>query len=183
MPVPLRVADISLFCKTLRQQLAEKSAAPLPSHLAMLNLIAKSAGYRNFQSLRADADSAIAHSTAEPLTIPRELALPKLVARALNHFDTHGRMTRFPLQLSVRNIALLALWCRIPAKRDLTEKEVNDYIAQFHTFADNATLRRELVNTKLLWRTKDGRVYRRLAADESPEGTLFIKTLMKLTHH
>jgi hypothetical protein len=149
----------------------------------MLNLIAKSAGYRNFQSLRADAGSEIPHAIAEPLTIPRDLDLPKPVSRALSHFDTHGRMTRFPLQRSIRDIALLALWCRIPAKRDLSEKEINNYIAQFHTFADNATLRRELVNTKLLWRTKDGGVYRRQAADESIDGTLFIKSLMRLTRH
>jgi hypothetical protein len=180
-PVPLRVADVSLFCKSLRQQLAEKTDAALPSHLAMLNVIARSAGYRNFQSLRADAASETPHSVAEAITIPRGLTLPKVVARALGHFDTHGRMTRFPLQRSVRDIAILALWCRMPAKRDLTEKEVNAYIADFHTFEDIATLRRELINAKLLWRTTDGRVYRRQTADENEEGRLFIKTLMSLT--
>ena len=180
-PVPLRVADVSQFCKLLRQQLADKNSAELPSHLAMLNLIAKSAGYRNFQSLRADAAAAIPHQTPQPVTLPRGTDLPKPVLRALSHFDTHGRLTRFPLQRSVRDIALLALWSRLPAKRDLREAEVNEYIARFHTFADNATLRRELVNTKLLWRTKDGRVYRKLAADTTPEGQLFIKQLMALT--
>jgi hypothetical protein len=180
-PVPLRVADVSLFCKTLRQQLVEQNAAALPSHLAMLNVIAKSAGYRNFQSLRADADSATPHERAEPITLPRGSDLPKPVLRALSHFDTHGRMTRFPLQLSIRELAMLAIWCRLPAKRDLSEGEVNDYIAQFHTFSDNATLRRELVNMKLLWRTKDGRVYRKEAPEASADGQLFIKTLMKLT--
>ncbi|MBC7622150.1 MAG: DUF2087 domain-containing protein [Aeromicrobium sp.] len=185
--VPLRVADVSFFCKLLRQRLIEKSAATaatqlsLPSHLAMLNLIAKSAGYRNFQSLRADADSLTPHERAEPITLPRASDLPKPVLRALSHFDTHGRMTRFPLQLSIRELAMLALWCRLPAKRDLTEAEVNNYIAQFHTFSDNATLRRELVSMKLLWRTKDGRVYRKEAPTPSTDGQLFIKTLMKLT--
>ncbi|MFN5191335.1 MAG: hypothetical protein ACK5DL_09395, partial [Burkholderiales bacterium] len=120
-PVPLRVADVSLFCKTLRQQLVEKSTTALPSHLAMLNVIAKSAGYRNFQSMRADADSATPHERAEPITLPRGSDLPKPVLRALSHFDTHGRMTRFPLQLSIRELAMLAIWCRLPAKRDLTE--------------------------------------------------------------
>ena len=180
-PVPLRVADVSLFCKALRHQLVEKSTTALPSYLAMLNVIAKSAGYRNFQSLRADADSAIPHKRAEPITLPRGSDLPKPVLRALSHFDTHGRMTRFPLQLSIREIAMLAIWCRLPTKRDLTEGEVNNSIAQFHTFADNATLRRELVNMKLLWRTKDGRVYRKEVPEASVDGQLFIKTLMKLT--
>ena len=180
-PVALRVADVSAFCKSLRQQLVAKTGAELPSHLAMLNLIAKSAGYRNFQSLRADATAVTPHQTPEPITLPRDANLTKAVLRALGHFDTHGRMMRFPLQLSIRQIALLALWCRLPAKRDLTEAEVNAYIAQFHTFADNATLRRELVNMKLLWRTKDGRVYRKLAAQTSADGQSFIKALMKLT--
>ena len=180
-PVPLRVTDVSLFCKSLRQQLATKTTAELPSHLAMLNVIAKSAGYRNFQSLRADAASKTPFQAPQPITLPRNADLPKVVLRALSHFDTHGNLTRFPLQRSVRDIAILSLWCRLPAKRDLTEAEVNDYIAKFHTFADNATLRRELVNTKLLWRTKDGRVYRKLAADTNPDGQLFIKQLMALT--
>ncbi len=180
-PVALRVTDVSLFCKSLRQQLVDKTGTELPSHLAMLNVIAKSAGYRNYQSLRADATALTPHQAPEPITLPRDADLTKSVLRALSHFDTHGRLIRFPLQLSIRQLALLALWCRMPAKRDLTESEVNHYIAQFHTFADNATLRRELVNMKLLWRTKDGRVYRKLAAETNADGQSFIKALMKLT--
>ncbi len=181
-PVSLQVADISLFCKHLRQYLAAAKTSEPPGHLMLLNLVAKSAGFRNYQALRANATAAHPNvPPALPLQAPRDADLPKAVARALTHFDTHGRMMRLPLQLSVRHIAMHGVWCRLPGKRDLTEAEVNGYIAESHTFQDNATLRREMVNMKLLWRTKDGRTYRKQAIDTTTDAQQFMKLLLKLT--
>ena len=95
--VPLTVADISTFCKSLRAQLVAADVVPLPSHLALLNMIAKAAGHRNYQALRA---APVAHPlvtapiAAEPtaLTLPRDPTLASTVKRAVTHFDTAGRM-------------------------------------------------------------------------------------------
>ena len=179
--VPLTVADISLFCKNLRQHLIDKQASAPPGHLALLNLLAKSAGHRNYQALRAQAALGATTPAPQPIELPRDTALPKVVLRALGQFDTHGRLVRFPTLLSVRLIALWGLWCRLPASRNLTEAQVNQTIAQFHTFDDNATLRRELVNAKLLWRTRDGSQYRKVAQRPSPEASDFLRALHRAT--
>ena len=191
--VPLSVADVSSFAKILRDAFI---AAPTPpSHLAFLNLVAKSAGYRNYQALRAAATSATnttparlattatAPAPARPraIELPRDIALTRTAARAVSHFDAQGKLLRFPTQLSVRLIALWGLWCRLPAKRELSESQVNATIAAFHCFNDNATLRRELVNAKLLWRTTDGRVYKKVAKPPDEEAQAFLKALLRAT--
>ena len=48
--LPLPVPDLSAFARSLRKEL---TAAPeVPSHLALMNMLARSAGFRNFQHLR-----------------------------------------------------------------------------------------------------------------------------------
>ena len=56
---PLLAADLSAFAKVLRAQLAERmeSGAGLPGHVEMLNLLARAAGHRNVQALKAAARS------------------------------------------------------------------------------------------------------------------------------
>lgn len=190
--VPLRVADISTFAKQLRQMLIEASEPP--THLSLLNMLARSAGHRSFQAFRRAALEAPlpaqssespapldpASSLVAPKTDASGAPLSRAVARALTHFDVGGRLTRFPQQLSVRDLTLWGLWCRFPSGRDLDEAAVNDIIERFHRFGDVATLRRELVNTKLLWRTRDGRVYRREAVKPEGEAATFLALLTSL---
>ena len=52
-------------------------------------------------------------------------------------------------------MTMWALWTQFEANRKYTEKEVNAIANGFHTFGDQATLRRELVNMKLLGRKSD----------------------------
>ena len=182
-PVALHIADLSAFCKALRTQLPGTDA---PGHLALLNMQARSAGHRNYQALRAKPSRIETPATPTPaaakaIVLPRDIDLPKLTTRVINHFDTSGRLMRWPTQYSVQQLAMWGLWLRLPGKRDLTETQVNGYLNAFHTFADPATLRRELVNAKLLWRTIDGRVYRKVAKPPQEEASQFIKQLMGMT--
>jgi hypothetical protein len=185
--VALNIADLSAFCKSLRSQLTD--AASLPSHLALMNMLARSAGYRNYQMLRAKPSATVAPANektmaakvAKAITLPRDQDIPKLIQRTLSHFDTDGRLMRWPTQFSVQQLALWSLWMRLPGKRDLTEREVNTYLDAYNAFGDPVTLRRELVNAKLLWRTKDGRTYRKEAKTPSADAALFIKHLVSLT--
>jgi hypothetical protein len=48
--IPLRVDDLSPFAKTLRQSLSQHEGTP--THVELLNLIAKAAGFANYQHLR-----------------------------------------------------------------------------------------------------------------------------------
>ena len=163
--VPLSIADLSLFSKNLRRLLGESGAAALPGHVVLLNLLAKSAGHRNYQTLRVaprpEVHAEPAEVPSEPIVLPRGAKVPRETRRALGHFDTAGRLLRWPTQFAVQQRALWALWVRLPAKRDLTEADVNRYLGAYHAFGDPATLRRELVNARLLWRTPDCRTYRK----------------------
>lgn len=53
--VSLLVSDISDFAKKLRAQLPKEGKQP--SHLELLNLIAKANGFQNYQSLKAKSDA------------------------------------------------------------------------------------------------------------------------------
>ncbi len=177
--VPLHAADISIFCKNLRQQLAVVEGGNAPSHLRLLNMLAKSAGYRNFQELRASPPQAtLAAPIVRAIEAPKGGELSRLVKRTLSNFDTAGRLMRWPTQFGVQQLALWGLWLRLPGKRDLSEKEVNRYLAECHTFGDAATLRRELVNAKFLWRTVDCSVYRKLARRAEGEAQDFVRELL-----
>jgi hypothetical protein len=70
-------------------------------------------------------------------------------------FDDAGRLVRLPNKYSVQQMVAWVLWTLFAARRDYTEKEVNAIINAQHTFGDPATLRRELVNMKLLGRESD----------------------------
>ena len=48
-----------------------------------------------------------------------------------------------------------ALWQRFDARRTYTEREVNAVLNTWATYGDHATLRRELINMKLLGRKPD----------------------------
>ncbi|APV48654.1 hypothetical protein BWI17_02505 [Betaproteobacteria bacterium GR16-43] len=185
--IPLFSADISQYCKTLRRLLAESGAQALPSHVALLNLLAKSAGHRNYQALRAApavhspfATQSTGEPVAHPLRIPAGTGLPRTTLRALGHFDTAGRLTRWPTQFAVQQTALWGLWARLPTRRVLTEGEVNQYLEASHAFGDPATLRRELVNARLLWRTRDGREYRKEPRRPEPPAKDFLSALFGL---
>jgi len=180
--VPLSIADLSLFSKNLRRLLAESGADALPGHVVLLNLLAKSAGHRNYQTLRAAPRPEI-HAEpptvpSEPIVLPRGANVPRETRRALGHFDTAGRLLRWPTQFAVQQRALWALWVRLPARRDLTEADVNRYLGAYHAFGDPATLRRELVNARLLWRTPDCRTYRKEMRRPASEEREFLALLL-----
>jgi hypothetical protein len=55
IPVPYAAADITTVAKTIKSTLDERHAAgrPPPSHVEILNLLARAADARNFQALKA----------------------------------------------------------------------------------------------------------------------------------
>jgi excisionase family DNA binding protein len=80
-----------------------------------------------------------------------------------NFFSADGRLRAIPAQRSKRTIVLERLAAEFEPARIYTEREVNAILRRFHD--DVATIRRELVATKKLVRTKNG-VYKRAAATE-----------------
>lgn len=154
-PFSIHVGDVSALARTLRRRLGEMER--VPSHVEMLNLLAKSAGYKNFQHLKAEQDAA---DTAASRQAVVEINL-KRVKKAAGCFDVQGRLTHWPKKESVRLICLWVLWSRIPARSTMTELEIDEQLSLDHLFCDHAMLRRWLVDHGLVSRTPDGREYQR----------------------
>jgi hypothetical protein len=161
---PLVIDDLSAFARSLGRALAARQPAnaEAPGHVELLNLIAAAAGYRNLQALKA----------APPVPRPAQAAAPPLsdnARRTLMQFDAEGRLIRWPTKFTVQRMAMWVLWTRFEAKRPYTEREVNAVLRAANAFGDHVTLRRELVNHRLLARKSDCSEYRKLAARPDEE--------------
>jgi hypothetical protein len=178
--IPLNVPDLSAFARSLRRSLAEHLAehAELPPHQSLLNHIARAAGHRNWQTLHALARPA-APALPEATEATEAIEAPALSAaaiKALGSFDAHGRMNRWPVKYSVQRLALWVLWMQFESRRVYSEREVNAVLKAWHTWGDHVTLRRELINERLLTRKSDGSQYRKLPARPSDEARALMAT-------
>ena len=122
-PLPFHVEDISAVARSLQAQLA--AAERPPGHLALLNMLARSAGARNFQHLRAQAVARVKLEAPPPE--PIDFALLERLAR---HFDADGRMLRWPPKASQVEPCLWVLWSRLPARLAMTEREIGDRLGR-----------------------------------------------------
>ena len=111
--------------------------------------------------------------------MPSDPALSRTVKRTVTHFDADGHLIRWPSQFAVQQQALWVLWVRFPAKREMTETQVNETLNAYHRFGDPATLRREPVNAKFLSRTVVCRQYRKLAKQPDTETVAFLKMVVR----
>lgn len=152
--VPYAATDISSVAKSLKSALHERHEAgkPPPSHLELLNLLARAAGVRNFQTLRANPPAPPVGEEAAPTTAHE---LSPTARKALMQFDDAGRLVRLPNKFSVQQMTMWVMWTRFAQRRIYTEKEVNAILNTQHTFGDPATIRRELINMKLMGRESD----------------------------
>lgn len=153
--VPLQVADLSGFTRALSRQLT--TAQVQPSHLELMNMLARAAGFRNYQHLRAGH---AAKARLDRVT-PTEPADHRLIERALQHFDGI-QLVRWPSRRQVQALCLWPLWAALPSGVTLTEKQVNAALNARHLFGDPAILRREMWSQRMLSRNRDGSDYRRI---------------------
>jgi len=155
--IPLRVDDLSPFAKTLRQSLAGHEGTP--THVELLNMLARAAGFANYQHLRADAGAADRLAAArEP--VPR--ADLNQVEKAARYFDDQGVLMSWPSRLNLQTLSQWVFWSRLPRGAVFTEREISDLIQDWHDFGDHALIRRAMVDARMLERTVDGRQYRRI---------------------
>jgi hypothetical protein len=171
--VPLHADDISSFAKALGRQLSaahERRAGP-PSHVELLNMLARAAGQRNFQSLRVQPPARASIAAAAPVP------LGPIAMKALRHYDDNGRLARWPIKYSVQRMMLWGLWMRFDSRRRYSEREVNELLNAWHLFGDHCTLRRELVNMRLLERESDGSEYRKVRARPDAETMALLRAL------
>ena len=165
-PLPLRSDDLSAFARTLAAQLGDAS----PSHLTLMNMLARAGGHRNVQHLRASQAAARRFSGEEPPAAVDH----RVVERALHQFDAGGRLLRWPARRAVQDLALWALWAALPVGRSMSEREINERLGGGHAFHDPATLRRTMVAAGLLVRRRDGTDYRRVERRPPAEAVALI---------
>jgi hypothetical protein len=76
-----------------------------------------------------------------------------------NHLDSQNRLLRWPTKYKTRILALFFLARFFDRGRIYTQNEVDAILLDHHFFNDCCTLRRELINTRFLERTPDGKSY------------------------
>ena len=86
-----------------------------------------------------------------------------------NFLAEDGKLTAFPAKRKMKLYTLFYLARKFQAEKDYTEREVNDLLLDWHSFADPATLRRELYEYHFLDRSRDGKVYRLAPKQPTPE--------------
>ncbi len=142
--IQVKIDDLSQFTKALRKQLDTP-----PSHVEMLTHVARAAGYRNYQHLRAR-------------NAPVPQANRKQVDRAARYFDDDGQWARWPLKRGVRELCLWVIWAAIPPRETFSERQISALIDEMTVFRDPAQIRRSLVEMHLMRRERDGSNYQRL---------------------
>lgn len=199
--LPMDVADLSAFAKSIRQQIIGLDHQP--SHVEMLNLICRAAGFANYQHFRAASGEKVSLATqsvplvegadaatgpaggrsvlsfaAEPAQ-PDERPDEARVLKTLRVFDGEGRLIRWPGKRSQQELCLWLLWSKIPRGVSYSEREISDFLNTFHTFGDPARLRRDLFDLGLVRRNRDGSDYRRIERRPPAELRLLSGLLMR----
>src|SRR5262245_8687124 len=164
--LPFHSDDISALARSLKSQLAELGSPP--SHLQLLNMLARASGSRNFQQSRVtrvvrktEPAPAASAKPAGAMAGHEEIA-PVRVQKLLRVFDREGRLLRWPPKRSQQQLCLWVLWSRVPPGQVIAERELNALLNMNHHFGDHALLRRWMCDYGMMTRTADGREYRRV---------------------
>lgn len=165
----LQVTDLSAFAKALRQQIAEHDDTP--SHVEMLNMVSRAAGFRNYQHFKALAED----------MPPAETADLQLVEKVSRHFDGNGVLLRWPAKNSLQPLCLWVLWARMEPARDYADADNTRLLNAWASFGDHALLRRAMVDMGYVKRTPDGRVYRRIEQKPPAELSALLKRITPQT--
>ena len=174
--LPFAAPDISALAKTLTREIDALETAP--GHVQMLNILARAAGHRNYQALKAQHDAGerlAAPAAAEPVD-------NRMVERTARYFDSEGKLVSWPSKVSQQRLCLWVMWSRLPAETELNERQISDRLKAEHLFGDPAILRRDMVGQELLSRTLDGSVYRRTERRPPPEAVALIRRTSARAH-
>jgi hypothetical protein len=171
---PFAVGDISALARRLNVEIGAREAKP--GHVELLNMLARGAGFRNFQHLRA---AATAQDRFERPEVVPEAVDHARVEQAARHFDDKGRLVRWPAKVTHQALCLWVLWSRLEPRQAFTEAEINKLLQAQHLFGDYAILRREMFGYGLVSRTRDGREYRRVERQPTREALELLRRVRR----
>lgn len=164
--------DLSALARVLKREIDAR--AEKPGHVEILNILAKAAGFRNYQHLKASR--AAEERLANPgLPEPEPAVDYRRVELAARCFAGTDILVRWPGKLSLQRLAVWVMWSFIPAGGEMPEMTVNEILKGHNGFNDHVLLRRELVNMGLVTRTRDCRLYRRVEQKPPPDARELIR--------
>ncbi len=175
IPISLFAEDITSFARSLACELKSKDGSP--SHLELLNMLARSSGHRNYQHLRASASAQLR------LSLPSKVVDFTRIERLAKYFDANGLLIRWPNTFSIQDACVWVMWSRLPARLVMTERELNERLKLEHCFGDHAILRRELVERGLLKRPLDCSTYERVERQPTADVVALIKQVTVRSDH
>ncbi|UWR23284.1 DUF2087 domain-containing protein [Sulfitobacter sp. S190] len=170
-PIPFHAPDISDLARNLVKELGEAA----PSHLSLLNMLARSAGFRNFQHLRS-AQAARGRLETKADADPVDY---RLMEKLLHQCDAQGRLQTWPSRRAVQDLGLWMFWAALPASTPLAEREISALLNTLHHFGDAAMIRRNLVGAGLVTRKLDGSEYLRVEQEPTPTARALLARLNK----
>jgi len=174
----MAVSDMSAFAKSLRDQIDKLDHKP--SHVEMLNLLSRAAGFRNYQHFRAMTDNREPLDIAPIAAESEPQADERRVMHTLRVFNRDGRITRWPGKRAQQQLCLWYLWSKIPRGQLFSEREISTFLTGLHLFEDAALLRRDLFDLGLVSRKRDGSDYRRIEKKPPPELGLLLRRVVTL---
>jgi hypothetical protein len=174
LPLPFHSDDIAALARSLKGQLSACGASP--SHVELLNMLARARGCRNFQHFRAQFAARDRLETPSPVAESKPIDFIR-VRRLLRLFDAQGRLVSWPSKHSHQELCLWALWSRLPARHVFTEIEINQELLSWHLFGDYALLRRWMCDYGMVSRTRDGSAYWRIERTPPPDALALIRYL------
>ncbi len=166
IPLPYHVADIAVLARHLERQMAENPEKP--GHLALMNMLARGAGFANYQAFRASA------LAGAKIVDPGPMADMTRVAQAKRYFDAQGRLKSWPSKTNLQFLCLWVIWAQIPKGAEMSERQASDLISAWHLFGDAAIIRRTMWQQKMISRTPEGRDYRRIEQAPPPDARALI---------
>lgn len=175
--IPMEISDLSAFAKSVREKFSALDHKP--SHVEVLNLLSKAAGFRNFQHLRDkhQRTEVIQAWSLEADPVPQTVADETRVGRTLRLFNSEGLMIRWPTKRSQQELCLWYLWSKIPRDRLFSEREISAFLDTLHTFGDAALLRRDMADLGMMRRNRDGSDYRWMDKVPPPELALLLQRI------
>lgn len=113
--------------------------------------------------------------------MPRQAIVDhKLVDRAKRAFDDQGQLVLWPAKTSVQALVLWVIWAAIPARQDMTERQISAEIDKVCVLKDAAQIRRSMVENNLLQRNRDGSCYTRVERAPSAEARSLIAAIVAI---
>lgn len=166
--ISFHTADLAGFTRALARQLGTQG----PSHVTLMNMLARAADFQNVQHLRAVSrpENAVADIPAAPKD-------PQKIARALQHFDAQGRLSHWPAKRNIQDLAMWTLWAALPAATKMHEGQISALLQDEHMFGDVAILRRSLISCGLVIRALGGVEYQRIEQAPPPEARDLIRAV------